>query len=353
VPRDRINMLFENRDDLGDYQRALLAMTLFNIGAKEKGRVMLRNMMDFARLDEEHDTCSWGRTTGYYPWYQDGVETTAVSLQAFLHLDPENPVIEKIMKWLVFNRKGAQWKSTRDTAMVIYALCHYLEKTDELRPDYRVLVYLDDKLVKDLDVNTGILSEKERVLNLPVQDFQKGNHTLRIVKQGSGNLYYNFSSSWFTLDEDIKGTGGELAIFRTYYLLIPRVTTDGGEEFKKIPLYPGEILTSGDRIEVELRLIAYNDFEYIVVEDPKPAGMEATQLTSGHTWADGLCANLELRDEKVAFFIGSLKQGEYSISYELRAEIPGSFHGMPASAFAMYVPEFSSISGEFRVTIED
>jgi uncharacterized protein YfaS (alpha-2-macroglobulin family) len=353
IQAEPLQRTFNNRDDLNDYQRALLAMTFFNVGDLDKGRIMLRNLMDFARIDEEHGTCSWGRTAGYYPWYEDGVEATAVALQAFTHLDPQNPVVQQIMKWLVLNRKGSKWKSSRDTAMVVYALCDYLKQSEELRPDYQLKIYLDDRLFRELNVDSGVLSREDMELDIPAHEIKGRNPNLRIVKNGRGNLYYNLNISYFTLEEDIKGVGGELTVFRTYNLLIPRVTESGMEEFRRIPLYSGEIMKSGDRIEVELRIIAYNDFEYIVVEDPKPAGMEAMELTSGHTYAGRLCANLELRDEKVAFFINSLKQGEYTITYELRAEVPGKFHGMPAKVYAMYVPEFTSISDEFRITIED
>ena len=85
----------------------------------------------------------------------------------------------------------------------------------------------------------------------------------------------------------------------------------------------------------------------------KPAGCEPVELRSGGRWAGGLCANLELRDEKVVFFIGLLEQGEHILRYKLRAETPGLFHALPTKGFAMYAPEVKAISDEMRLRIKE
>ena len=43
-------------------------------------------------------------------------------------------------------------------------------------------------------------------------------------------------------------------------------------------------------------------------------------------------AYMELRDEKVAFFVRNLARGKHSISYKMRAEIPGTFSALPTRA---------------------
>ena len=85
----------------------------------------------------------------------------------------------------------------------------------------------------------------------------------------------------------------------------------------------------------------------------KPAGCEAVDLRSGGKFAGGLCPNVELRDEKVVFFIGLLEQGDHILRYKLRAETPGTFHALPTSGYAMYAPEVRAISDEMRLKIND
>ena len=115
----------------------------------------------------------------------------------------------------------------------------------------------------------------------------------------------------------------------------------------------GATLASGDIIEVELHLKSDNDYDYVVFEDMKPAGCEAVETRSGTAYGDGLCSNFELRDEKVAFFVDTLRQGERRITYKLRAEIPGKFHALPTNAYAMYTPDIRALSDEFRITVTD
>ena len=61
----------------------------------------------------------------------------------------------------------------------------------------------------------------------------------------------------------------------------------------------------------------------------------------------------EFRDKKAAFFVDKLDQGKHQITYELRAEVPGTFHGMPNQTHAMYVPEIRANSAEMILTIDD
>ena len=48
-----------------------------------------------------------------------------------------------------------------------------------------------------------------------------------------------------------------------------------------------------------------------------------------------------------------LARGRHSVSYRLRAEIPGRFSALTAQASAMYTPELRGNSREFKVRVED
>jgi uncharacterized protein YfaS (alpha-2-macroglobulin family) len=113
-----------------------------------------------------------------------------------------------------------------------------------------------------------------------------------------------------------------------------------------VPIEFGTTLTSGDEIRVVLTVDSKNDYEYLVFEDMKPAGCEFKLLRS---WG----GYMELRDEKVVFFQSWLRQGKNTITYDMRAEIPGIFHVMPTAGQAMYVPDIRAISDGFKVRIQD
>jgi uncharacterized protein YfaS (alpha-2-macroglobulin family) len=62
---------------------------------------------------------------------------------------------------------------------------------------------------------------------------------------------------------------------------------------------------------------------------------------------------MELRDDRVTFFARTLARGKHSVSYRLRAEIPGKFSALPTRAYAMYAPELKGNSDEIKLAIKD
>ena len=96
-----------------------------------------------------------------------------------------------------------------------------------------------------------------------------------------------------------------------------------------------------------------NDYTYLCFEDMKPAGCEATEVTSGGKGQEGFYSYRELRDEKVVFFVNSLSQGEHLLRYRLRAEIPGIFHALPTVLYGMYAPKLRANAEEHVIKIID
>jgi hypothetical protein len=262
--------------------------------------------------------------------------------------------------------------------------------------DYTLSVKLNGKIARTYRVTSeNALYFDNRFIagDLFLQD---GANTLTIEKQGKGNLYWSAASEYFSLEEPIKASGNEIAVKRRYFKLTrnPEVkaeqgsentvtssTTDTGvvqsavapavskrrsmpvpmprpvdetkQEFVRAEIGDGDTLKSGDLVEVELTIDAANDYEYLVFEDMKAAGLEPVDIRSGGAWGDGLSSNVELRDEKVAFFVDRLPQGTRVLRYRMRAEIPGRFHALPTNGYAMYAPEVRAISDEHRINLHD
>jgi uncharacterized protein YfaS (alpha-2-macroglobulin family) len=52
-------------------------------------------------------------------------------------------------------------------------------------------------------------------------------------------------------------------------------------------------------------------------------------------------------------FVDKLPQGVWEIRYEFRAEVPGEFHALPVTGYAMYVPEIHANGDELRIAITE
>ena len=269
------------------------------------------------------------------------------------------------MKYLINNRKHASyWNSTRDTALVIEALADYLKASGEDKPDMTIEVWIDGQKRQEVAVNAENLFSFDNKLVLTGDALEAGHHTVELRKRGTGPLYYNGYLSNFTLEKDIRHAGLELRVERHFYKLTPADKTTevagghGQVVEQKVEKYDrteipnlGEV-KSGDLIEIELVIDSKNDYEYILFEDMKAAGCEPVALQSGYNGND-LGAYMELRDNRVSFFVSQLARGHHSVSYRLRAEIPGRFSALPTRASAMYAPELRGNSDELKLNIND
>ncbi len=84
----------------------------------------------------------------------------------------------------------------------------------------------------------------------------------------------------------------------------------------------------------------------------KAAGFEPVEVRSGYG-GNAMGAYMELRDNRVSFFVRTLARGKHSVAYRLRAEIPGRFSALPARASAMYAPELKGNCDEIKLQIAD
>ncbi len=364
--QDLTELLYERRLQLSLYGKALLSLTLRNLGDSKRADIVLRNVRQYEKRDEENQTTYYDLPQdGWWFWWNNDVETHAWILQAILAKDPKDPANPGLVKWLLNNRKnGTYWRSTRDTALSVAALIDFMRATREVSPDYTLKVFLDGELKKSVRVTGENMLSFDNKLTLTGDALTSGRHVLRIEKEGRGAVYFSSYLTYFTKEEGIEAAGLEVKVDRTYYKLVrsDRTATVKGSRlqevrerhlrYERILLADGDRLESSDQIEVELRVTAKNDYEYLVFEDFKPAGCEPVDLKSGSRFGE-LCSNMELRDEKVAFFITNLTQGEHLIKYRLRAEIPGTFHALPTRGWAMYAPEIRANADEAVIRIVD
>lgn len=356
-----VQINYAGRDRLSAYGQALLALTLHNLGDSAKAETVCRNLRNTAQIDTENGTASWKpRDRYWWNWYNNDVETDAWALKAYVAILPKDDLTPMLVKWLVQNKRGSQWHSTKETAMAVYALTDYIKANNELAPDYKVTVALGDKVTRTYTVtrDNALLFDNQFVV--PDALLTDGPQTVTLTKSGAGRLYYSTALQYFTTEENITASGTELKIQRRYYTLTPKTKQaadwNGGSKFNvldytRTALADGASLKSGDLIEVELILDSKNEYDYCVFEDLKPAGCEPVDLRSGERYGDGLCSNMELRDTKTAFFVDHLPQGTRVLRYRLRAEIPGTFHALPTNGYAMYAPEVRALSDGWHVTV--
>jgi uncharacterized protein YfaS (alpha-2-macroglobulin family) len=367
-PGDCVERLFKDRDLLNLYGKALLSMTLANLGDEQRARLVLQNIMQFKEENAETDI-AWFRTPeqGWWYWWNNDIETNAWILRAIIRLEPKSEVAPRLVKWLLENRRnGYYWRSTRDTTLCVAAMSDFVVATGEGRPDYTLtLDYDNGAIVKKVKINKDNFFTYDNRFVLEGAALTGGKHTLKITKEGPGALYYSTYLTYFTRERNITASGLQLKLDRRYYKLVQipyevEVEGAGGQKLKekrlryeRVELKSGDQVDSGDLIQVELAVKSDNNYTYLCFEDMKPAGCEPVEVRSGGKGQEGFYTYMELRDEKVVFFLSSIEQGAHLLRYRLRAEVPGVFHALPSVIYGMYVPELRANSNEHVMKIQD
>ena len=361
------DFLYRDRIELSVYGKCTLAMALHRLENTDKFAMLMRNIEQFLVVDDENQTAWVEMQNGSYWWYWYGseFEAHAYYLKLLAATDPKSKKAAGLVKYLLNNRKHATyWNSTRDTALCIEALADYLRASGEDKPDMTLEIYVDGTRKKAVKISAANLFSFDNKLVLEGDALSAGEHTVELRRTGTGPVYFNAYLTNFTLEDPITKAGLEIKVQRKVYRLERddrTIAVSGSrgqavdqrvERYKRIPLSNLDTVTSGDLVEVELEIESKNDYEYIVFEDMKAAGFEPVDVRSGYIPND-IRAYVEFRDERVAFLVRQLARGKHSVSYRLRAEIPGTFSALPTRASAMYAPELKANSDEIKLRVVD
>ncbi len=341
----RAATLYDVRERLGHYGQAYLAMALadMNDGAEPDPRVetLLDDLFGAAQISASG--ASWHEEEVDFQTLNTDLRSTAIILETFIRLDPEQPLLGNVVRWLMSARESGRWSTTQETAWSIIALTDWLAATDELQADYAWTVDLNNAEMGSGQVAPENIAEPSTLVSA-VEDLLRDEiNTLRFERSNaSGQMYYT-TDLRYTLDALAVGPRDRgIAVER-------RFATQEGERITGAAV--------GDVISVTTTIVAPQDLYHLLVEVPFPAGTEpidtslATEsaLMSGpdfetvddpvSPWQAWVPTATDLRDDKLALFATYLPAGTYQYTFQLRAGLPGEYRVLPVHAEQMYFPE--------------
>lgn len=325
--------------------KAYAAFVYRRLGEDAKSELYLDRAMDSAREDPITGVY-WTPEKISWLWYNDTVETHAFLLRTLLALRPKDSHIPGMVQWLLFNRKGNEWKSTKATAAAIYSLLDVLKSRGALdKGDGYKIKWGPD--VQTAQVGPYDWLEKPLRWGKLGADIGPGHGKASIEKDGPGLAFA--SLTWiYTTDRPAKASGpGLMEISRRFFS-----RRKEGDGYKLKPLASGATVSVGDQIEVQLKINTRSQFEYVHLKDPKFAGFEAEELLSGWKW-DNLGRYEEPRDSLTNFFMDWIPHGEYILRYRVRPTTPGAYRLGSAVLQSMYAPEMAAHSDGFVLSVKE
>ena len=283
-------------------------------------------------------------SAGFSRWGDDPFETTAVVLKAFAAYDAKHPIIPDVIAFFVATKRGDRWNSTKDTAMVLYAMSDLLAKKGAqgtgpaLFVDYAVdhgaaqhLAFTDGK-PRTVTIDGSKLSRSTTV------SFAKASHGM----MARAVLRYRTSSR--TLAPANHG----LAVQRQLHLL-------GAKGVRIRELKSGDRVPRGAYLESVVTVKSQDPdvLRFLLIEDPKPAGAEAMPIRDPRF--DRPIANWVFREDReshLAFHFETAQPQQTQVSTVLHVELSGDLVIPPAQSELMYATTTRGHSGSFALKVD-
>lgn len=335
-----VNFIFEHRASLDQFGKAYLAQAMHMLGDGRESTLM-SDLASAAILSASG--AHWEETSrDYWNWNTD-TRSTAIVLNTFVQIDPQNPITANAVRWLMAHRDGGHWYSTQETTWSLIALTNWLVEEKEFETDYKYAVGLNNEMLQKGQANADNLNDTVK-LQVELEDLLTDEVNALVFSRGNGtgNLYYTAYLNATLPVETVQPLDQGMSLSREYF------TLDN----------PKKAITEikrGELVKVRLTMVLPESMHYLVVEDPLPAGLEAldaslatdTVVPTSYTaqdykdkgWGWWYFNHIELHDEKVALSTDYLPAGTYVYTYLARASTAGTFKVIPPTASEFYFPD--------------
>lgn len=341
------------RRDLTPYGHALIVLAYERNGDKTLADRALDGLLQ--KLTERERSAYWEVRAPRWAWNDDRIEATARGLEALARLRPSHPAIPKIVNWLMLERKGPRWISTKDTAAVVVAALTLAKATSEQPGPHEVQVRVNGQ--------EQTLRVPAKGAELTLEGLKVGQNEVQVIS--NNRLYTSGSVSFFEEREYLRSESKGLRVARNYEKLTPRYDARATRfVYDRSPLTGS--LKVGELVVVTLTVRPEQGaMRYVVVEEPTPAGLSVVENDDSfriagvrsrfgddyygwNYWFDGR----EIRDRQVEFFFSYLSR-PVTFTYVLRAETPGTFTALPTLAWMMYEPEVRGVGTVRTVRVSE
>jgi uncharacterized protein YfaS (alpha-2-macroglobulin family) len=367
--QDYPRAVFNQREKLSNYSLAALATAYARATdiTPPKGKAKslaanadsaLKTLIALLESRVKNETIKSGSAV-YWPsladdggWRDSDIETTALAVQALVRGKPTSPLIVPALRWLINQRSGSLWDSTKDSAQAVIALADYLQLSPELEPDETVRVLVNGVEKASVRFTAEDIAKADRTIRM---DNLTGDATITVQRTGRGAVYFAARLTAHTRDGLDTTEDNGFRIQRRYSVLRDKKWVES------------TVIPNGELVRVELQITTAQKREYVLIEDPLPSGFEVREedtnrawpgdsddepSTSRHApWIRLQPTRLEVRDDRVAIFVSSLWSWTfhkapytYVYRYILRPEQTGTRTALPTRAELMYRPDINGRS---------
>jgi uncharacterized protein YfaS (alpha-2-macroglobulin family) len=371
--------LYERKNELPLFAKALL---LHALGVSKASKPLIAGLSPDLEnsLRIENDSAFVAENTGdeYAVLMDSQARTAALVLRALLVVRPDHPLGSELARGILAQRVNGTWRTTQETTYCLLALDAYRKAQEKAVPDFEVKALLGQTAVLDAQLRGRGLSVQQAEVSVGKLAGLPGA-SLLFEKHGPGTLFYQARLRYArrVLPTDTLDQG-----FFVQKALRPVSPDDLPQALASVADTSAKRFTGGDLVLADLVIVTPSPRDFVVVDDPLPAGFEAVdshlattssrldvgqpgespcaeceddegrdELAAGHTFFEDFTQR-ELRDDRVLFFIDHMQAGMYHYRYLARATTLGKFVLPSTRVEEMYTPETFGRNGATLVDIE-
>ena len=306
--------------------KAEAAILLANYGEKAEAAKIVESLRQYARKS----------SAGYY-WDVDNcdkVKLASTALKAFYKVNPADPDIDNIRRWILLSKETLNWGTTPaacDAVNAVLATGSDWKNSDRRKPEIK---FGKEKIATgDADTYFGYV--KQTVAN------GKGK-SLTVKRHGDnpawGAVYYRYEAPMAEVE---NASSSDIRIEKTFY----RYGNDG-----KLESLPVSEFKIGDRLQVRIVIKTARDLDYVALTDDRAAIFEPVDQLPVYEYAEGTRYLRETRDSATNIFFNRLMKGTRVITYDVFVNNAGTCSSGIATLQCQYAPQQVAHSAGTTVT---
>ena len=324
-------------------RQAEVALILHRTGRTEEAKQIVERLRKQA-VKSRDQGIYWRRKyeSRYYPWYEAPIEQQALLIEAFSEISPREEELSAMKQWLLLQKKGNEWQSTRATMAAVYALL--------------------------LDAPKALLQEANTIVTVGGETFSTAGTA---DKKGTGYLQHTWNQEEITPSlgevavrtdaehpvigaciwqycedaQNVESAGSGLSVSRSYF---HQPETAGGYA---VPVTAENPARLGERITVRVTVTSDRDLDFVHVTDPRPAAFEPVNVSEQYRWQRGLSWTEQTLDTSTEIFFQHFPRGSFAVEYDVFATQTGEFTTGVPEVECLYAPEWRGHGENAKVII--
>ena len=376
---DYRSTLYEKREQLATFGRALLLASLARAKAESSRiRDLERELLGRVHQSGQIAKVEEGLEGRYASYFHSDLRASAMVLSALLATSPKHPLVDKLARYLVQQRRNGRWSNTQETVYALLGLHRYHRVRERQPPNFVADIWLGRRKLGSRAFQGRAFSAQR--LPVPMARLAAAGSRLGFIKRGAGTLHYSAQLRYARLVLPKEPWSQGILITRHYEALEKETQADSGSgppgivrRRRRVAASDGPAarqiatgrplsqIAAGQVVRVVLRIVVPQQMQFVVVDDPLPAGLEPINLQlmtaqqrlrrhSNSPWYTPFY-HRELHDDRVLLFADEMPAGDYRYVYLARATTLGDFVVPAAHAEKMYEPSVFGRTAATRLSV--